>query len=110
MSFSQLTVRAIYDHKAEIKEEINIQCGDKLTLIDSSKQWWLVKKNGKFGYVPNNFVEIDNLRVKSKYNSNLDMPGVLRMQVCLLKNFHILLSTHIGPIFLISILITYFLN
>lgn len=81
MPFSKLMLRAVCDFTTEIKHGINIQSGDIMTLIDPSDNWWFVRKDWKYGYVPKNLVEVINLKVKLKIDSNLYNSDV--MHVCI---------------------------
>lgn len=47
-----------FDYKATDGQELNIQKGEKLTLIDDTQHWWKVMNSeGKVGYVPSNYVK-----------------------------------------------------
>lgn len=47
---------AKFDYKASDLHELNINKGEKLTLLDDSQHWWQVMNSkGETGYVPSNF-------------------------------------------------------
>ncbi|KAF6036725.1 dock [Bugula neritina] len=57
-SSEELMVVAKYDYRAKDTQELNICKNEKLTLIDDSKHWWLVKNvKDETGYVPSNYVK-----------------------------------------------------
>lgn len=87
MSSSHVTLNVLYDYKSEFEEELNIKSGDKLTIIDSSRKWWFVFKDGMTGYIPSNYVEIINLQVKSNYDFSIDSPDILPMKVCFFTKY-----------------------
>ncbi|XP_013067658.1 cytoplasmic protein NCK2-like [Biomphalaria glabrata] len=51
---------AKYDYKAENTQELSMRKGDRLLLVDDTKDWWKVRspETGKEGFVPSNFVKI----------------------------------------------------
>ena len=51
---------AKYDYLAENAVELTMKKGDRLLLVDDTKDWWKVKAldSGREGFVPSNFVKI----------------------------------------------------
>ncbi|XP_059164132.1 cytoplasmic protein NCK2-like [Physella acuta] len=51
---------AKYDYKAENSQELTMRKGERLLLVDDTKDWWKVRSpdTGKEGFVPSNFVKI----------------------------------------------------
>ncbi|KAH9286687.1 Cytoplasmic protein NCK2 [Echinococcus granulosus] len=51
-------VIAKFDYKATDSQELDIQKGEKLTLMDDTQHWWKVMNSfGQVGYVPSNYVK-----------------------------------------------------
>ncbi|VDM17219.1 unnamed protein product [Hydatigera taeniaeformis] len=51
-------VIAKFDYKATDTQELDIQKGEKLTLMDDTQHWWKVMNSfGQVGYVPSNYVK-----------------------------------------------------
>lgn len=51
-------VIAKFDYKATDSQELDIQKGEKLTLMDDTQHWWKVMNSfGHVGYVPSNYVK-----------------------------------------------------
>ena len=51
-------VVAKYDYKAVNPDELDIKKNDRLTVLDESSQWWLVRDaSGRSGLVPSNYVK-----------------------------------------------------
>lgn len=50
----------MFAYTSEQEDELTIETGDILEVVDKSEQdgWWKVKLNGKVGLVPDNFVEL----------------------------------------------------
>ncbi|GFO42236.1 cytoplasmic protein nck2 [Plakobranchus ocellatus] len=51
---------AKYEYRAENSQELTMRKGERLLLVDDSKDWWKVRspESGKEGFVPSNFVKI----------------------------------------------------
>ncbi|XP_012943236.1 cytoplasmic protein NCK2 [Aplysia californica] len=51
---------AKYDYKAENSQELSMRKGDRLVLVDDTKDWWKVRSpdSGREGFVPSNFVKV----------------------------------------------------
>lgn len=61
-------VIAKYDYRAENSKELDIKKNERLTLVDDTKEWWMVQNSrNKSGYVPSNYVK----RSKPSFLSNL---------------------------------------
>jgi len=57
------TVRALYDYTARTSEDLSFKKGELLYIInDKDGDWWYAKSKaqGKEGYIPNNFVALEN--------------------------------------------------
>ncbi|XP_030225403.1 epidermal growth factor receptor kinase substrate 8-like protein 3b isoform X1 [Gadus morhua] len=53
-----LYMRVIYDFVARNSQELSIQKGDVVQVVDKSKQWWIVRNNlQEEGHVPQNVLE-----------------------------------------------------
>lgn len=51
---------ALYDYHSKQEEELTIRKSEKLTVIDDSKTWWLVRNDkGQSGFVPSNYVRLE---------------------------------------------------
>lgn len=62
-------VIAKFDYKATDKQELNIQKGEKLTLMDDTQHWWKVMNAyGDVGYVPSNYVKRSKQVCASSFN------------------------------------------
>ncbi|XP_036364820.1 SH3 and PX domain-containing protein 2A isoform X1 [Octopus sinensis] len=49
---------AVYDFNKQNKDEIDINAGDSLEVIEKCEDgWWLVNKNSEQGYVPGNYLK-----------------------------------------------------
>ncbi|XP_047124877.1 epidermal growth factor receptor kinase substrate 8 isoform X2 [Hydra vulgaris] len=49
----------IYDYLAHNNKELTIRAGERVTILDNSRRWWLVRNNnGEQGYVPSTVLEI----------------------------------------------------
>lgn len=70
----ELYARALYDFKAEAKNELSMTSGDVFEVISrKTNGWWLVSdKDRKLGFVPSNYVELisdhDYFKKQSKYD------------------------------------------
>ncbi|GFR95992.1 cytoplasmic protein NCK2 [Elysia marginata] len=51
---------AKYEYRAENSQELTMRKGERLLLVDDSKDWWKVRspETGKEGFVPSNFVKV----------------------------------------------------
>jgi len=59
-SKSEGTVVVKYDYDAQESHELSIRQDERLTLLDGSKNWWkVVNEIGNTGYVPKNFVFLE---------------------------------------------------
>ncbi|CAL8368328.1 unnamed protein product [Lota lota] len=53
-----LYMRVIYDLMARNSQELSVQKGDVVQVVDKSKQWWIVRNNLQMeGHVPQNVLE-----------------------------------------------------
>ena len=57
--------RALYAYKSSLPQYISFEAGDKFTVIDSSRNDWLVAQNGfgEVGYIPANYVGKLDVRI-----------------------------------------------
>nr|KAG5700342.1 hypothetical protein BaRGS_029594 [Batillaria attramentaria] len=54
-------LRALYDFKSAEKLDLNFSKGDLMELVTDMGNWWLAKKqDGTEGYVPSNYVALEN--------------------------------------------------
>ncbi|XP_046355449.2 tyrosine-protein kinase SRK2-like [Haliotis rufescens] len=53
---------ALYDYEARSNDDLSFRKGDQMELLDESDgDWWLAKhENGQEGYVPSNYVAMEN--------------------------------------------------
>jgi hypothetical protein len=52
-------VSVAYDYVAQNNKELTIRSGEALTILDSSRKWWLVRnKSGQQGYVPSTVLHL----------------------------------------------------
>ena len=51
---------AKYDYRAENSQELTMRKGERLLLVDDTKDWWKVRSpdTGREGFVPSNFVKV----------------------------------------------------
>ncbi|RUS91077.1 hypothetical protein EGW08_001205 [Elysia chlorotica] len=51
---------AKYEYRAENSQELTMRKGERLLLVDDSKDWWKVRspETGKEGFVPSNFIKV----------------------------------------------------
>ena len=50
----------LYDYHSKQDEELTIRKGEKLSVQDDSKTWWLVRnERGQSGFVPSNYVRLE---------------------------------------------------
>ena len=69
-------VIAKFDYRATDSQELDIQKGEKLTLMDDTQHWWKVMNSqGQVGYVPSNYVK----RSKQVCNTALILCEVLEV-------------------------------
>ncbi|VDO08326.1 unnamed protein product [Rodentolepis nana] len=78
-------VIAKFDYKATDSQELDIQKGEKLTLMDDTQHWWKVMNSfGNVGYVPSNYVKrskhglfssLRNTLGRRKSRTDLSMPA-----------------------------------
>ncbi|VUZ42213.1 unnamed protein product [Hymenolepis diminuta] len=78
-------VIAKFDYKATDSQELDIQKGEKLTLMDDTQHWWKVMNSfGNVGYVPSNYVKrskqglfssLRNTLGRRKSRTDLPMPA-----------------------------------
>ncbi|KAL5961866.1 Cytoplasmic protein NCK2 [Taenia solium] len=69
-------VIAKFDYKATDSQELDIQKGEKLTLMDDTQHWWKVMNSfGQVGYVPSNYGLFSSLRnTLGRRKSRTDLP------------------------------------
>ena len=61
-------VTAKYDYQSQGSHELDIKKGERLQLLDDSKQWWrVVNKVGNSGYVPSNYVKREKTSIFDRY-------------------------------------------
>ena len=50
----------LYDYNSKQDEELTIKKNEKLSVLDDSRTWWLVRnERGQSGYVPSNYVRLE---------------------------------------------------
>lgn len=56
---SNVVLVAKFDYKSKESNELDLKKGERLALIDNSKNWWFVRKidTDQTGYVPSNYVK-----------------------------------------------------
>lgn len=55
---------AKYNYKAQGDHELSVDEGERLRLVDDSKDWWMVENcNQQFGFVPSNFVKKEKIGI-----------------------------------------------
>ncbi|CAG8800650.1 2358_t:CDS:2, partial [Cetraspora pellucida] len=60
-------LKAVYDYEAQSNEELSFKEEDILYLYDKDdSDWYLIKFNDVFGYVPANYVEETSFEQKKK--------------------------------------------
>ncbi|CAH8491789.1 unnamed protein product [Heterobilharzia americana] len=65
-------VIAKFNYKASDGHELDIQKGERLTLIDDSQHWWKVMNSfGNTGYVPSNYVKRSKQGIFSSLRNTL---------------------------------------
>lgn len=56
-----LKAKVIYEYKAENPDELHLNVGDVIVVLDQNLEdvgWWKGDLNGKIGVFPDNFVEL----------------------------------------------------
>lgn len=54
-------VVAKYDYQAKDDQELSLKKGERLVLIDDTRNWWKVRNSKEYeGFVPSNFVRKEN--------------------------------------------------
>ena len=58
-SVNNIILVAKFDYQSKETHELDLKKGERLLLIDNSKNWWLVRKmdSDTTGYVPSNYVK-----------------------------------------------------
>ena len=59
--FSDERARALYSYSAENEDELSLDEGDILTILEKELEdsgWWKGELNGRVGVFPDNFVEL----------------------------------------------------
>ncbi|BFZ06131.1 hypothetical protein BsWGS_09170 [Bradybaena similaris] len=56
----EIQLVAKYDYNAENSQELSMRKGERLLLVDDTKDWWKVRspETGREGFVPSNFVKV----------------------------------------------------
>ena len=73
-----LKAKVVYEYKAENPDELYLNVGDVIVVLDQNLEdmgWWKGDLNGKIGVFPDNFVELmPSEEVLSLVYIKLDMP------------------------------------
>ncbi|XP_066454782.1 epidermal growth factor receptor kinase substrate 8-like protein 3 isoform X2 [Eleutherodactylus coqui] len=59
--FQQVEMKVAYDFEARNERELSVKKGDKVKVLDQSRQWWIVENTQEQrGFIPNNVLETPN--------------------------------------------------
>lgn len=82
---SEAYVIAKYDYQSQGPQELSIRKGDRLRLLDDSRNWWTVlNADNETGFVPSNYVKrekqslFDSIRKNIRVNSKSKKPSLLQ--------------------------------
>ncbi|XP_018422489.1 PREDICTED: epidermal growth factor receptor kinase substrate 8-like protein 3 [Nanorana parkeri] len=57
-NFQQTPIKVLYDFEARNQRELSVRKGDRVKVLDQSRQWWMVENvQGQRGFIPNNILE-----------------------------------------------------
>ncbi|RNA28422.1 cytoplasmic NCK1 isoform X1, partial [Brachionus plicatilis] len=90
LSSTNVILIAKFDYKSKEPNELDLKKGERLVLLDNSKNWWFVRKTetDQTGYVPSNFVKKEKKSLLEKIipkklqtlTSNNSCENALKMQ------------------------------